>query len=397
MSDAFLSLYEKERLLLKNEGTFSQRISSPRKKKLLLMIIIGFISLIPIFCFKNSLERSLSQDPLTQASRVERTIFNQYDCKYGVAMGADTKNTQGILALIHSIIFNYRPSHDGDNLCLFVFTTRDDHEDRKQSIECAQESMTRLGRNSANVKIIYRVIDKANWVPRIHGKHEEDVPGMEYKWFRYYLTPDDVDGLTRVLYLDTDMIIEGNLVELFEWNMNGHVVAASSYGEPLRNHLCHNHKLSDIAMKTNKIGIFGKKTVTPFETPSHIDTGLLLIDLEKKKKQSILNKWSTLLDLHEFDECLWLEEYSGEADFTLAIRGDIEQIPDEWNMGNLGTPEKYRVAGGCKGAKAMHWNGNAKPYTSEGRTSALCPEYFDRYDIVPILLKENPECYSFQY
>lgn len=388
MSDPFLSIYEKQRHLTLRENSF--RI---RKKHVLLLVALAIMSCVPIAFLRNNLERSLTLATATQASKAEHDI-HLHGCRYGIAMGADLNGTMGLLALINSIIQNYQPYDNDSNLCIFVFSTQQDHTDRKRIIDCAIES--RLDHNVQQVAIIHKIIDKENWKPRIYGYHEAEKIGMEYKWFRYYLTPNDVDGLTRIIYLDTDIIVQGNIAELFEWNMNEHIVAATSYWEPLRNHLCHNHRLSDIKMQTGKVGFFGTKTSTPFETLNHISTGLLLIDLEKMARQQILKRWTKLLDLHEGEECLWLDAYSGDTAFTIAIKNDVEKLPQEWNVGNLGTPAKYRLIGGCERAKVLHWNGEAKPYTNVGRTSALCSDYFDKYDMAPVLRQENPECQTFQ-
>jgi hypothetical protein len=82
--------------------------------------------------------------------------------------------------------------------------------------------------------------------------------------------------------------------------------------------------------------------------------------------------------------------------FHLFLKGDVERLPEEWNLRNLGMPEKYRSAGGCDNAKVLHWNGNAKPYTSFGRAISLCTNYFDKYDVMKELRQNHPECISFQ-
>ena len=110
-----------------------------------------------------------------------------------------------------------------------------DHDQVKQSIDCAFQHLHQ--NNSNNVKVIHKIIEKESWRPRIYSYEEDTVDGMEYKWFRFYLHPNDVDGLERKkMYLEADMIVQGNIAEFFEWNMNGHVVAAALYWEPLRNH-----------------------------------------------------------------------------------------------------------------------------------------------------------------
>lgn len=404
MSECFLSIYEQQRHLTRSTSSLSSYRAKIKKKLIVILPLLVLLSLLPILVFKSELERALSSSysPSSlsaQASRVEEE-GNIHGCRYGIAMGADLMSTQGILTLTNSVISNYQPlqsHHDSitnnSNLCIFVFSTEQDYDQRRQSFECATFASDIENNIMEHVKIIHKVIDLNHWLPRIYGLNEVGQHGMEYKWFRYYLSPNDVSGLKKVLYVDSDIIVKGNIVELLEWNMNGHTAAATNYWEPLRNHLCANHKLDNIAMKTNKHGLlFGTKTERPFETKNHINTGLLLLDLEQMVNRRILHKWSKLLDVHESEDCLWLDNHSGEADFTLAINNDVEVLPEEWNVGNLGTPEKYRLTRGCERGKALHWNGNAKPYTNAGRTHALCLNYFDMYDMKKAMRQNNPSC-----
>ncbi len=427
----FLSLYKEQRQHAQI-GSHSKIvpplvtniIHSKKKKKNIsnFLIIVFFISSTPFLLWRTQFQRSLqsSTNRASQATVITETEVNLHGCAYGVAVGADLVEggTRGLLALMNSIISNYQPIDDtringqdnnndtgneekrdqdeqgngsnhknNDNLCIFVFSNPNDINERKQSVDCAFGNA-----NLHKIKIIHQTLDRRNWIPTIYNQEEENNQGMEYRWFRYYLTPNDVDGLDKVLYLDTDIVIQGNIAELFHWDMNDHVVAAAKYWEPFRNHLCQNHKLSDIKIKSDEIGLFGQtKTITPFDVPNHINTGLLLINLDKMSSQRILDKWSSLLHLHN-EECLWIEDYTGEAAFTLAIQGDAQKLPDEWSVGNLGKPEKFRLFGGCEKAKALHWNGNAKPYTSAGRTRAFCSEFFDKYEMIL-----QPNCHVNQF
>ncbi len=405
MSDeSFLSIYEEGR---KSIQTRRRTSILYRKKNVFFLVVLSIFSSLPIIQFLNThVDRSLT----LEESKISSPL-NQYGCRYGVAIGADLRNTRGLLALVNSILTNYHPLEplpppdntsgeyddakyeENKNLCIFIFTTPEELNDRRESVECAFNSSHDL----ENIKFVYQTIQKQTWEPKIYSDRELDQVGMEYKWFRYYLTPQDVDGLNRILYFDSDMIVKGNIAELLEWDMKGRVVAAANYGEPLRNHLCQNHKLSDIAMKTDETGLFfwRTKTVSPYQIPNHLNSGLLLLDLQKMSQQKILKKWEKLLHMHELEECLWDENYSGEADFTLAINGDHEKLPEEWNIGNLGNPVKYRLIGGCERAKAMHWNGDAKPYTNVGRASALCSDYWNIYGVIPAL-QQSDQCLKYQ-
>jgi hypothetical protein len=74
-------------------------------------------------------------------------------------------------------------------------------------------------------------------------------------------------------------------------------------------------------MQTGEVGLFGKRTIIPHEATNHLNAGLLLLDLGKMTTKQILNKWNELLAFHEYGKCLWLDEFSPDADFSLVFKG----------------------------------------------------------------------------
>jgi len=66
----------------------------------------------------------------------------------------------------------------------------------------------------------------------------DDTTTLEYMYARYYLKPADVDGMQRVIWIDSDTFVQGDVA-----------VAAANYWEPLKEYLCTNPRLEKIKMK----------------------------------------------------------------------------------------------------------------------------------------------------
>lgn len=297
------------------------------------------------------------------------------DCDISVVMGSDLSSTRGLFASINSIISNY--DNNEESLCFFVFSNEQDFEIREGSLRCAFNNLPN------NVRIFNRKIHRDRWEEHIIYSPEESVQvdggstNMEYTFARYYLKPEDVDGVQKVIWIDSDTIFRGSVEEIYNWDLKGKIVAGVHYWQPLRDFLCPNPRLRSIKMKTLE------GTKNPFEVNRHLNTGLLVIDLVQMQRQRIIEKWSDLLKLHVID-CLWTQP---DKAFNLVLKGDYELLPKEWNVGYLGLQEFQRYINACNDAKMLHWNGIGKPYSNEGRGKSLCVDQFDLYDVVSLFDK----------
>ena len=113
----------------------------------------------------------------------------------------------------------------------------------------------------SNVQIIHKQIRRDTWEPVIYSISEleqESKWALEYLYIRYMLKPPDVEGMQRVIWIDSDTIVRGNIAELYDWDLQGRPVAGAKYWEPLKKYLCTNPRLEWIKMKTR----FGR----PFES-----------------------------------------------------------------------------------------------------------------------------------
>jgi len=362
-----------------------------RKRSLLTLAVISIISTCGIFYQLKQEDRLLEERWNMDIAKANYST----DCEIAVAMASDLQSTRGLFASINSIVTNYQ---DERKLCFFVFSSLEDAEVRKQGMDCVFQSSSTSTTSStstsstssiqevqqrdpsilpSNVQIIHKQIRRDTWEPVIYSQSEaehehEHKWALEYLYIRYMLKPPDLEGMQRVIWIDSDTIVRGNIAELFDWDLQGRPVAGAKYWEPLKNYLCTNPRLDRIKMKTR----FGR--TSPFRVNDHLNTGLLVMDLYQMHRQRILDKWHTLLLSHELD-CLWTES---DKAFDLALNGHYAELPNVWNVGYLGTQEHHRYNGACQKAKMLHWNGMGKPYTNEGRGISLCVDQFDEYDIV---------------
>lgn len=316
-----------------------------------------------------------------------RIFRDRRECGINVGLGSDLNGERGQFALINSIISNYQD--DSRVLCIFSFSTRNDYRDHVNHLECVFDNLP------PNVRIIANLIEgRETWYPRIFSKNgsgREEL-NSDYNWFRWYLKPENVQGATKLLWLDTDMIVQGNVAELYDWNLNGNVVAAGTYDQPMRDSLCmhpkdgYNPVLHEL--KTTYKGV----TYRPQHLPHHLNAGMLLIDLEKFQRDGILEEWSRLLQIHEdpSSQCLW--KLSNQPPFTLAIRNKYEELPEVWNIGCLGCPSLLRKYKGdaCNDGKLLHWNGSLKPWDenkyyndwTKKYEEADCRSTWQQYDVM---------------
>lgn len=304
--------------------------------------------------------------------RARKNLKDNRECGVAVAVGSDTKGEIGLFTLMNSVISNY--SDESRVLCIFSFSSEKDFEAHTDDLKCVFDDLPH------NVRIIPSLIVKEGWEPRVFANtmNTRAELNSDYNWFRWYLKPEHLQGMTKFVWLDTDTLVSGNIAELYDWDLKGKVAAAGSYKEPIRKHLCPNNPL----LKEIQMTYHGE-TMNPLELPVHMNAGILVLDLNEFAKQNVLEEWNRLLLLHE-ERCLWT--LANQPPFTLAIRMNYEELPEVWNIGGLGWNSGFRKDA-CEVGKILHWNGDWKPWNSE---KAGCRGTWHEYDIS----KSKSKCYS---
>jgi alpha-1,4-galacturonosyltransferase len=177
---------------------------------------------------------------------------------------------------------------------------------------------------------------------------------------RFYL-PQIYPSLSKVIYLDADLIVRADIADLFHLgNLGGHVLAAvpdgtfdswEEYTKKDSRHLRH----------------------IEYDQPT-FNAGVFVTDLSKWQEQEVLEKLEAWIKIHRL---ALADFYFGtQSIMNLAFYRDFQQLPPGWNVQPMGwydnIPEETLQSG-----KILHWAGKRKPWLAEG----LYKEYWIDYDV----------------
>ncbi|KAI3734005.1 hypothetical protein L6452_13465 [Arctium lappa] len=172
---------------------------------------------------------------------------------------------------------------------------------------------------------------------------------------RIYLSHLLPAAVHRVIYLDSDLIVVDDVVNLWEINLNSHVLGAPEY--------CHanfTHYFTPKFWSTsnpNFSGVFNHRDTKP----CYFNTGVMVIDLMKWRRDEVtekLEKWM------EIQKRYRIYELGSLPPFLLVFAGDVEGVEHRWNQHGLGGDN---VEGLCRDlhpgpVSLLHWSGKGKPW-----------------------------------
>ncbi|KAL6529255.1 putative galacturonosyltransferase-like 3 [Orobanche gracilis] len=158
-------------------------------------------------------------------------------------------------------------------------------------------------------------------------------------------------AVTRVIYLDSDLIVVGDIAGLWKINLNSHVLGAPEY--------CHanfSHYFT-AGFWSNPIfsGTFRSRK------PCYFNTGVMVMDLTKWRNQGLTQKleyWMRIQKRHH------IYELGSLPPFLLVFAGNVEGVEHEWNQHGLGGDN---LEGLCRDlhpgpVSLLHWSGRGKPW-----------------------------------
>ncbi|KAM5172636.1 glycosyltransferase 8 domain-containing protein 2 [Mantella aurantiaca] len=197
---------------------------------------------------------------------------------------------------------------------------------------------------------------------------------------RFYL-PLLTQEHEKVIYLDDDIIVLGDIQELYNIKLSrGHVAAFSDD--------CDLPSLQEIAMK---IGIqnsfmgfldYRKKTIQKLGiSPStcSFNPGVFVANITEWRQQHItkkLEKWMK----KNVEENLYSSTVGGGVatpPMLIVFHDKYSLIPPRWHIRYLGwSPDDQISESVLTGAKLLHWNGRYKPWKIPSSHSKLWEKYF---------------------
>lgn len=169
-------------------------------------------------------------------------------------------------------------------------------------------------------------------------------------------------SLSRLLYLDADVMVQADLGELWRTDLpQGTAVGAVPRTEA-------HFKYKRYAAKCS--ALYEARNGAPLqpENPT-FNAGVLLIDLTRWRQQNLTAEAEWWMARHAAaPDGLWA--LGSQPPLHLALHGRWAALPPSWNLDGLGRIGNLRPAA-LGAAKLLHWTGKHKPWLPDGMYVSL--------------------------
>ncbi len=232
--------------------------------------------------------------------------------EYHFCSGTDAGYLPQTAVLIHSIVkataASERPA-DGDVLVFHVLGDGLSASDR--------ERLTIFGGTLADVfpsRLVLHDTDSSDF-SSFKGWTESE---SRSTYLRFLIPRFIGSDVKRVLYLDADMICNADLRELFETDLEGHVLGAVC--DAISSHAVH----KELRIKGRGIFSLGAR-VRYGQGESYFNAGMLLIDLDCWKESGVSEHCTDILRHYVTPMC-------DQDALNLFLRVDVKQLSACWNL-----------------------------------------------------------------
>ncbi|CAJ1329955.1 unnamed protein product, partial [Effrenium voratum] len=184
--------------------------------------------------------------------------------------------------------------------------------------------------------------------------------------FARFLLHQLLPGLSRVVYLDVDVVVKGDLTELFDTPMrtekgaHGTVAAVQRSNQPLKVYV-------DVLQPAVPQWL-------PSEAPS-FNAGVMVIDLERWRRRQasrFVAEWIATNARRR----LWL--HGSQPPLLLLFHDEVVPLHWSWNVDGLGHRLNYPKHV-LNEARVLHWTGPLKPWRHHGVNRKLWEPYAREY------------------
>ncbi|XP_014866169.1 PREDICTED: glycosyltransferase 8 domain-containing protein 2 isoform X1 [Poecilia mexicana] len=283
-----------------------------------------------------------------------------------VIICASEERTGATMATINSII-----SNTDSNVFFYIVTLRDAVKIARRYIE-----KTKLK------GIQYKILEFNPMVLRGKVKPDSSRPDLLHplNFVRFYLPLLGISH-RRVIYVDDDVIVQGDIKDLYNIKLKaGHAAAFASDCDLPSTH----EMVRSIGMQTTYMGFldYRKQEVKDLAiNPNHcsFNPGVFVAEIKEWKKQKITKQLER-----------WMEENFRQNIYSSAMAGGVATPPmlivfhDKytaldplWHVRHLGwSPDARYAESFLQGAHLLHWNGPFKPWNDPAVHSDLWERWF---------------------
>lgn len=164
--------------------------------------------------------------------------------------------------------------------------------------------------NYSNLEL--KFYDGNSIIPDVFPECEQYPKSIYLKLYGLNLVSSDID---KILYLDTDLIILASIHHLFEMDLNNTMLlAVPEMGESLQ-------------YASSKNGIYNYKDLNIPDNHKMLNSGVLLINLNKWRKENIISKMETYSKIHRNSIKLFDQEL-----FNVFFWNDWKILNPQWNV-----------------------------------------------------------------
>jgi lipopolysaccharide biosynthesis glycosyltransferase len=272
----------------------------------------------------------------------KNTLSSKIDDFYHIVCSTDSRQREGLFALINSIIKNTSTPEK-----YFLHILVDDHATYYTNI---------LDDNFQN-KLHYEVVSLYN--SKHLSRHEEFLThiienrkstrvGTSIMNFARFYLPEIFPNIKFGLYLDVDMIVKSDLAPLFKTELTSTIIAS-----PLNRDLIDNY---DQGLKLTKKGF---------------NAGLLLIDFKGWRQLNVIQKIEKVMRRQKQRPFF---KNGTQSILNIVFYKQCMDLDSKWNMTNLGYKHDLHPRR-LEKAWILHWNGNHKPWLQTGMYKELWKPY----------------------
>ncbi|KAL9994531.1 putative polygalacturonate 4-alpha-galacturonosyltransferase [Helianthus debilis subsp. tardiflorus] len=269
---------------------------------------------------------------------------NGVDCSRAtihIAMTIDLEYLRGTIAAVHSVL---RHASCPENIFFHFIAAEFD--------PATPRDLTRLVRSTFPSLHFKMYIFREDRVINLISSSIRIALENPLNYARNYLGEILDPSITRVIYLDSDIIIVDDIAKL--WNITLHhnrVIGAPEY--------CHTNFTKYFT--DNFWADPGTSTWVFKKRPCYFNTGVMVMDMNQWRKGMCQKKIEHWMEVQRNKR---IYELGSLPPFLLVFGGNIEPIHHRWNQHGLGGDN---VKGSCRTLHSgpvslLHWSGKGKPW-----------------------------------
>eukprot|EP00242_Pyramimonas_sp_CCMP2087_P000852 CAMPEP_0198229010 /NCGR_PEP_ID=MMETSP1445-20131203/113900_1 /TAXON_ID=36898 /ORGANISM="Pyramimonas sp., Strain CCMP2087" /LENGTH=239 /DNA_ID=CAMNT_0043909449 /DNA_START=1612 /DNA_END=2331 /DNA_ORIENTATION=- len=207
----------------------------------------------------------------------------------------------------------------------------------------------------------------------------KDYLKSELNYVRFEL-PALLPGLDKIIYLDPDTIVQGDILDLWETALPPHSRYALAAVERFRS----KHWFGDPTFK-GMLNFDDPSIARRFSaSEKYFNAGMFVADLQKWRALDLsaaMGKWMTL----NAEKNIY--QFGSQPPMNMVFYRNYQKLPDVWNrpVGTSGGGAAELKEGRrddddyIKKGKILHWSGNRKPWVkNEGRYPTVWHRYLPR-------------------